>query len=532
MGPWREQKFMGFTRRDFLTRVGQAGGYSAAFMMMQSLGLLPAPEAYAHAALEPAPGNGARVVILGGGIAGLVSAYELGKAGYRCTVLEARERVGGRNWSIRRGTQVNFADGTQQTCNFEEGHYFNAGPARLPSIHTTMLGYCREFGVPLEVEVNTSRGTLMQCDKMNDGVPIEQRRMVNDTRGHVSELLAKSIKKGALDEDVTAEDKERMLAFLREYGDLTPDYVFKGSQRSGFKVLPGAGPAKPEAKDPLPMHALLNADLWQGLLAEDVIDWQATMFQPIGGMDRIPAAFEKKLGSAVRYGAEVKQVRQSPNGVTVTYRDSKTGTPETVTADYCICAMPFSVVKTIDADFSPDIKELISASSYDSGYKVAWESRRFWEQDYNIYGGLSYLRQTVDVVWYPSAAFFSQSGVIVGGYSIENGTAFGRLPNMQAKLDASRASIEKLHPGHSKELKNPIYINWGEIPFNLGSWIHGYGSEYDKTYQRIIVPDRRVYFAGDHTSRIIGWQEGAALSAHRTVNQIGAAIQKEGPSAA
>jgi len=203
-----------------------------------------------------------------------------------------------------------------------------------------------------------------------------------------------------------------------------------------------------------------------------------------------------------------------------------------VTADYCICAMPFSVVKTIDADFSPDIKELISASSYDSGYKVAWESRRFWEQDYNIYGGLSYLRQTVDVVWYPSAAFFSQSGVIVGGYSIENGTAFGRLPNMQAKLDASRASIEKLHPGHSKELKNPIYINWGEIPFNLGSWIHGYGSEYDKTYQRIIVPDRRVYFAGDHTSRIIGWQEGAALSAHRTVNQIGAAIQKEGPSAA
>src|SRR6202012_42774 len=210
-----EQKDMGFTRRDFLIRVGQAGGYGAAFMMMQSLGLLPAPEAYAQAALKAVPGNGARIVILGGGIAGLVSAYELGKAGYRCTVLEARDRVGGRNWSIRQGTQVNFANGTQQTCAFEEGHYFNAGPARLPSIHTTMLGYCRELGVPLEVEVNTSRGTLLQCDKMNGGVPVEQRQMVTDTRGHVAELLAKSVNKGALDEDLSSEDKERMLAFLR-----------------------------------------------------------------------------------------------------------------------------------------------------------------------------------------------------------------------------------------------------------------------------------------------------------------------------
>ncbi len=516
---------MGLSRREFLMRVGQAGGYGAAFMMMQTLGLLPPPGANAQDTLKPIPGKGTRVVILGAGIAGLVSAYELGKAGYQCMLLEARDRVGGRNWSIRRGTQIQFVDGTRQTCNFEEDRYFNAGPARLPAIHTTMLGYCSELGVPLEVEVNTSRGTLLQCDKMNDGKPVEQRQMVNDTRGHVSELLAKCIRKGALDQDLSRDDQESMLAFLLEYGDLSPEYVFKGSERSGFKVYPGAGPVAPEAKDPLPMHALLSADLWQGLLAEDIIDWQATMFQPIGGMDRIPAAFEKKLGSVIRYGAEVTQIRQAPTGVNVTYRDRKTGKSETVAADFCICAMPFSVVKTIDADFSPDVKDLISECTYDSGYKVAWESRRFWEQEYNIYGGLSYLRQTVDVVWYPSTAFFSQNGIIVGGYSVENGTDFGRLPNMKAKLDASRAAIEKLHPGHSRELKNPVYVNWGEIPFNLGSWIHGYGSDYEKTYKRIIFPDRRVYFAGDHTSHIIGWQEGAALSAHRTINQIGVAVQ-------
>ena len=32
---------MSLTRRDFVMKVGQAGGYSAAFIMMQSLGLLP-----------------------------------------------------------------------------------------------------------------------------------------------------------------------------------------------------------------------------------------------------------------------------------------------------------------------------------------------------------------------------------------------------------------------------------------------------------------------------------------------------------
>jgi monoamine oxidase len=222
----------------------------------------------------------------------------------------------------------------------------------------------------------------------------------------------------------------------------------------------------------------------------------------------------------------VRQIRQSPTDVTVTYLDQKTGKSDSITADYCICTMPFSVVKTIDTDFSSDVKALISETSYDSGYKVAWEARRFWEQEYNIYGGLSYLRHIVDVVWYPSAEFFSSKGIIVGGYSVENGTDFGRLPNIQAKLDASRTAIEKLHPGCSKELTNPVYINWGEIPFNLGSWVHGYGSDYANTYKRIILPDRRVYFAGDHTSHIVGWQEGAALSAHRTINQIGIAVQQ------
>jgi monoamine oxidase len=514
-------------------RVGQVGGYGATFAIMQSLGLLPLPEVSAEMSrLKLVDGKGTRVVILGGGIAGLVSAYELGKAGYACTVLEARNRVGGRNWSIRNGTRIEFTDGTVQTCTFEQDHYFNAGPARLPSIHRTMHGYCRELGVPLEVEVNSSRSALMQSGKLNNGTAVTQRRVVNDTRGHVAELLAKCIRRGALDQDVTADDKERMIEFLRKYGDLQPDLLFKGTQRSGYKVEPGAGKELPEPADPLAMHALLDADLWEGMLAEEIVDWQPTMFQPIGGMDRIPVAFQKHLGSTVRYGAELRRIRQSPAGVTVVYRDRASGADQTIQADYCICALPLSVARTIDADFSDDCRKAIDGSAYDSAYKIAWEAPRFWEKEYSIYGGLSYLQQTVDIVWYPSARFFSEKGVLIGGYAVENGTPFGKLPGMQAKLDASRRSIELLHPGHGKDLTKPVYINWGEIPFNLGSWISDYGRKDEAAFDCLLQPDRRVYFAGDHTSHLVGWQEGAALSAYRVINQLGVRIQNGGSDAA
>lgn len=371
----------------------------------------------------------------------------------------------------------------------------------------------------------------MQADNLNGGVAVQNRRVVNDTRGQVSSLLAKAIHQGALDQEITKDDKEKMLNFLVEYGDLNPDYIFKGTERSGYKVYPGAGAQPPVPNDPIPMHALLNADLWGYMLEEDVADWQPTMFQPVGGMDRIPYAFKTRLGNIVRYNCPVKSIRQSASGVTVSY--SNGGSNHTMTADYCVCAMPLTILRSIDTDFSPVVQAAIKTATYDSGYKIAWEAPRFWETEYAIYGGLSFLNQTVDTVWYPSANLFSPKGIILGGYGVEEDSAFGKLPTVQAKLDASRHSIDLLHPGHGKDLAHPVYVNWGKIPYSLGSWLH---EDYDsrlrfretENMKPLLIPDRRVYFAGDHTSYLIGWQEGATLSAYRVINQLGARIQNQG----
>ncbi len=99
---------MDLTRRRFLARLAAAGSVSLAYEAMTGLGLLAAP-AQAPFNLS-GTGSGVRVVILGAGLAGLTIAYELGKVGYDCRVLEARPRPGGRVFTVRRGT-VSEEDG-------------------------------------------------------------------------------------------------------------------------------------------------------------------------------------------------------------------------------------------------------------------------------------------------------------------------------------------------------------------------------------------------------------------------------------
>jgi monoamine oxidase len=525
---------MAATRRDFVMRVAEAGGYAAAFVTLQTLGLAPvAASAAAKLHLPADIGNGVRVAVLGGGIAGLVAAYEMGKAGFQCTVLEARERPGGRAWTVRGGDVVETVGDARQTASYAAGNYFNAGAARIPSIHKTILGYCQDLGVPLEVEINTSRSTLLVNDKAFGGKPIEQRQAINDTRGHVSELLAKCVKQGALDQELTLADRERMLAFLRVYGDLEGGLLYRGSERAGVARPPGAGPADEELRPPLDLHALLDASFWNAMLFEEGLDYQATMFQPIGGMDHIPNAFARQLGKVMQYRSAVNAIRKKDDGVRIIY--SQGGKDKALDADYCICALPVSILQSIPNDFAPRIQRAIQASSYADNYKIAWESKRFWETDFNIYGGISWLTGgPVGLVWYPSGRLFSETGVVLSGYGPERSAEFGKLPGLAAKLAASQAAVEKLHPGYGGQLRNPIYVSWGKTPYNLGSWVQGFsrsqgneGGYYNGPYQELIQPDDRFYFAGDHCSHINAWMEGAALSAHRAVQMISDRVKAE-----
>ena len=507
------------TRRDFLLRVGALGGFRATYLTMQAMGLMSVAAEAAPLALEPQGGRGTKIVILGAGVAGLSAAHELGKAGYECVVLEARDRVGGRNWTIRRGTTIAMTDGTRQRCEFDTGQYWNSGPARIPSHHQAVLGYCRELGVALEVEVNTSRGALLLNPVANDGRPLEMRRAINDGRGEVSALLAKAIDRGALDQELTARDKERMLAFLRQYGDLTPDLLYKGSSRAGYATLPGAAEQVGAAHAPVPLDVLLDENMWAGMLFEEGFDFQATMFQPVGGMDRIPMAFAAKLGAMVRLHSEVTAIKRKDRGVRVVYRDRRTGMKEAVEAAYCLVTIPLKVLKSIEADFSGPYVAAIGAVDYGNAIKIAWEAPRFWESENHIYGGISWVKAPTSMVWYPSDRFFSAKGILLGAY-----TARGNVDELASKPLAeqfalSRAMIEALHPGHGKDLAKPMGIAWSKIPYTFGIAAR-WRSEHEPEYALLNQPDGPFYFAGEHLSHVGAWQEGAILSARRAIAMI------------
>jgi monoamine oxidase len=468
----------------------------------------------------PNAGKGVKVVVLGGGIGGLVSAYELKKLGYEVTVLEARERPGGRVWTGRKGDKVEFVDGTTQTIDWSEGNYQNIGAGRLPSTHWTILKYCRDLGIPLEIEVNTSKSTLLQNDSANGGAAIPQRKMDVDTRGHVSELLSKCLAQGALDQDFSAEDKERMLVFLRSYGDLDKANKFVGGSsilgRAGFKIPPAAGSQVGVVDNVLDMKTLLDENMWSGLLFTEEWAQSATMMQPVGGMDKIPYAFAKQLGPVVKYNAPVKSFKRTDKGVSVTY--TQAGAEKNIEAQYCIIALPFEILKKIDNDLTPAPKSAVMDSTPSGYYKVSWESRRFWEQDYNIYGGLSWVSQGPSPLWYPSANLMAETGVFVAGYMEEQGTPFFTMSTAE-KFAASKASVEKLHPGHGSELKKPIYFGWRHIKWNEASWIRTWGNGR-AGYNALIAGDGPYYFAGDTVSNVNAWQEGAALSAKLAVQKI------------
>ena len=518
---------MTLTRRHFLRAVGRSGGYSAMFGAMSALGLLAPIAAYAGPPkLKPRSGANTKVVILGAGIAGLVAAYELRKAGYEVTVLEARDRPGGRSWTVRGGTKIEQIGRPDQICKFDPGEemYFNAGPARFPTWHRALLGYAHQFHVPLQVMVNDNRSAGMDFG----GKVVTRRQAVNDTRGRLSELLAKAIDKHALDQELTGIDKEKLRAFLRLYGDLNSQSSYQASVNSGFRSFPGAHSQPPEPLAPLGLQEIADRKYWGlGLVFEQAIDQQAPMLQAIGGMDRIAYAIYDRVKPAVQFRTVVKSIAYTRNGIKVIYA-SGNDPEEAIEADYCICTLPLTVLRHAASDLPSAVKGAIErgAATYGAGTKVAWEARRFWEQDEAIYGGLGWTDELSNLVWYPSGGFDQPKGVLVGAFStglsrLQNASTFDSMP-FDERFAISRRVVEKLHPGRSRELAKPVTVGWAETLYSGGASVHWSPAQRSTDYALLCGSHGRLHLAGEHMSYLTGWQEGAVLSAQQTVRSTNA----------
>ena len=553
----------GLTRRRFLEGVGLAGGSAALYETMTALGLINIPEAWAGPPELPAgSGSGKSVVILGAGIGGLSAAYELTRANYNCQVIELTERPGGRNHTARRGTvlkEVNEkGETTEQVCNFDEGLYLNLGPGRLPYHHRRALHYCKELGVALEIYVMETMANLFQSDKAFGGSAQIRRRIANDMQGYIAEMLAKAVNQNALNAVLDAEDRNNLLCLLKNFGDLGENemcstcgqvkcktcnascqacvscnrqcvtcFEYSGSTRSGCeKPLTVYEQCEPDTK--LALKDLLSSDFWRYRFYQSCeYEWQPTLFQPVGGMDKIVDGFVRKIGSLIQYDTKVLDIQIRNNGVTVVVEHR--GERRSIGADYCISNIPLPLLKNISNNFAPDFDAAVKQCKYDPTCKLGWQAnQRFWESDkWQIYGGISYTDDSITQMWYPSYDYFTQNGTLTGVYNYDQDAInFGNLSPADRIKDARRGAV-KFHPEFADEQIVPankaISIAWQNIPNEGGGWANwSPDSKVDATaYGRLLAPDRRFFVVGDQVSTLPGWQEGAMMSAQHVIEQIG-----------
>ena len=316
----------------------------------------------------------------------MTALYELGLAGYDCTILEAKSFAGGRNWTIRKGTSVAEIGFGRQTSRFDNGLYFNAGPMRIPQFHVT-LDYCKKFGVAIEPFNNVNESGYYYNENVGalSGRRVPKRATKADVRGYVAEMLAKAVNQNALDLPLTAEEKLKLVDYLKIEGDLNPDLFYKGSERGGYKDEPGSRLDAGVLRDPFDLKAIINSGFGKYFSNEYGYDQQMMMFHPVGGMDAIIKAFEKRIGNRIKYRAEVKEIRQSSSGVRIVYTDGHSAREQEIRGDYCICTIPLTVLKKIPADFSPEMSKAISGVGYASAGKIGLQFKRRFGKKTNIY---------------------------------------------------------------------------------------------------------------------------------------------------
>ncbi|MBC9717049.1 flavin monoamine oxidase family protein [Streptomyces sp. TRM66268-LWL] len=501
---------------------------------MGALGLGPVIEANAAAYRAPQRGDftlsgraGAKVVVLGAGIAGLATAYELGKAGYDVRILEAKNRPGGRNWTVRGGTVETDLDGRTQRATFSDGQYMNAGPGRLPQSHVT-LDYCRELGVELEVFTNQNANAYIHHENVGGalaGQRMRYRTAKADVYGYVSELLATATDQGALDKELTAADKERLLEFLRGFGDIggrADGWAYTGSSRRGYEVEPGAGLEAGTVLGDVPsLSDVVASGVGRRFSFEFGYDQAMMMFQPVGGMDRIPYALAKAIGRGrITYGAEATGVRNLPDGAEVSWQDAR-GRKHVEHADFVVVATPPMIAARFEHNLGADVTAALKYPVASAAGKIGLEYRsRWWETDEHIYGGITETDSDLAHIWYPSSGFQSRRGTVIGYYNTGAAArAYGELPHAEREARAVSRGVKIHGEKYRTELAASFSVAWHRTRFIEGAWV-GWPSQTGPEYRLLNEPAGRVYFAGDWLSHAIAWQHGAFTSARKVVTGI------------
>jgi monoamine oxidase len=245
------------------------------------------------------------------------------------------------------------------------------------------------------------------------------------------------------------------------------------------------------------------------------------MQEIVGGMDALPEGFYAALQDRVRFGAEVHALDQDADQVTVHYK-TESGR-FTATADHVVCTLPFPVLRTIEAPFSPQKRRAIRQLNYHASTKVLLQVRnRFWEEE-GIAGGATVTDLPIRRMNYPTPDPSTTRGILLASYTWGQDALQWGAMDPETRLEEALQDVAQIHPRIRDEFEVGASHAWYSDRWARGAFAL-FAPEQQSTLQEAIVrPEGRIRFAGEHCSLYHAWIQGALESGIRAAREINSA---------
>lgn len=424
-----------------------------------------------------------RVIVVGAGLAGLAAAYELGRAGFAVTVLEARGRIGGRVHTVREP--------------FRGGQHAEAGGEYIDLPHTTIRRYAAQLGVGLE---DVRRGGGGRTAAFVGG---RMRRWAELTdypaiRPFYSRLYG-------LARPLDPEDPAARGAALdaRSAADLIDEAGVRGRPRWVLETW---------IRDDYGVEASELSLL--GMAAAERLyfntpDRAIEVFRIRGGNDRLAAELERRSGAELRLSTPVTSIARDPAGVQVRAGNAS------FAAEWCVLAAPLPALRAIE--FDPPLPAPLAGAIAEMGYARIAKTliqyrRRFWRR--LGFSGDTFTDLPLGTTWEGTDQQDGRRGVLI---SYAAGRTHDRLAARSAvgrgQLATVGRGLDRVYPGSARLALGGEGVDWAGEPYSGGCWVQAAPGQVVPYWRSLREPAGRIVLAGEHAARrYSGYMEGALRS--------------------
>jgi monoamine oxidase len=464
----------------------------------------------AREGLKPKTASPKKVIVVGAGMAGLVAASELLRAGHDPLILEAQQRIGGRVQTLREP--------------FAPGLYAEAGAMRIPKAHSLTLAYVEKFSLPTFPFTMQNpkayyylRGRQYRVGELN----LDPENLDYDIAEHE---IGKTI------HDMWAEALRPIVKRLEAEGDAAWTQIVdehdEYSVREFLEVNRWSEGAIELFGIIYNYEALMNSSFLE-LLREEVGNFYTNLVQIEGGMDRLPHALLPPLQDRIRFSAKMVAIDQTPEQVIIHYQ-TLAGRQQ-ATGDYAILTVPFPVLRHVEVlkPFTRPKERAIRQLHYDASAKILFQCRRrFWEEDDGIFGGGTVTDLPVRNIYYPEHGRETGRGVLVASYTwSEDAHRWGSL-SPQDRIVQALENVAVIHPQILDAFEVGTSKMWHHDEFAGGAFALFDPGQQTLLHPHITIPEGRIHFAGEHASLTHAWIQGAIESGLRAAHEIHQAAAK------